>query len=149
MTIIKTNLVLGTLLFTLAQSTTNAEFTRLKKVLEQYGFKVKLETPPIREAYGLLESRSKTIWINPIVFDLGIARPTLVHEAVHAAQLCYGKKEVQALGLDLEPPPMTRRHFLQYHSYRRHIEAEAYTVQVQPDGVDLVISLLDKHCKKK
>lgn len=148
MTIIKTFIILETLFFTLATPSIDADFSRLQNVLEQYGFKVKLETPPVREAYGMLQTKTKTIWINPIVFDLGIARPTLVHEAVHAAQLCYGKKQVQALGLDMEPPPMTRLYFMRYHSYTRQIEAEAYTVQVQPDGVDLVISLLNKYCRK-
>jgi hypothetical protein len=80
---------------------------------------------------------------------LGIAQPTLVHEAVHAAQLCYGKTKVQALGLEIEPPPMTRLHFMRYHSYTRQIEAEAYTIQVQSDRTDLVIALLNKHCRKK
>jgi hypothetical protein len=145
----KSLIILGTLFLTLATPSTDADFSRLQNVLEQYGFKVKLETPPVREAYGMLQTKTKMIWINPIVFDLGIARPTLVHEAVHAAQLCYGKTEVQALGLEMEPPPMTRRFFMRYHSYTRQIEAEAYTIQVQPDGVDLVISLLNKHCKKK
>nr|WP_245927340.1 hypothetical protein [Aphanothece hegewaldii] len=145
----KASIILGTLLLSLTSPSTDADFSRLQTALEQYGFKVKLETPPVREAYGLFQSKTKTIWINPIVFDLGIARPTLVHEAVHAAQFCYGKTEVQALGLEIEPPPMTRLYFMRYHSYTRQIEAEAYTIQVQPDSVDLVISLLNKHCQKK
>ncbi|GFE70267.1 hypothetical protein [Chroococcus sp. FPU101] len=145
----KTSLILGTLLLSLTSPSKDADYLRLQTVLEQYGFKIKLETPPVREAYGAFESQTRTIWINPIVFDLGIAKPTLVHEAVHAAQFCYGKTEVQALGLDIEPPPMTRLYFMRYHSFTRQIEAEAYTIQVQPNSVDLVISLLNKHCRKK
>lgn len=145
----KTSLILGTLFLAVSSPSTDAEFSRLQKTLEQYGFKVKIETPAVREAYGLFQSKTKTIWINPIVFDLEIAKPTLVHEAVHATQFCYGKTEVQALGLEIEPPPITRLYFMRYHSYTRQIEAEAYTIQVQPDSVDLVISLLNKYCQKK
>lgn len=144
----KSWIIIETLFLSLATPSIDAEFSRLQNVLEQHGFKVKIEPPPVREAYGMLQSKTKMIWIHPIVFELGIARPTLVHEAVHAAQLCYGKTNVQALGLKMEPPPMTRLYFMRYHSFTRQIEAEAYTIQVQPDGVDLVISLLNKHCKK-
>jgi hypothetical protein len=123
------------------------EFSRLQKVLEGYGFTVKIEPPPIRGAYGMFKSDARTLWIHPITFDLGIAQPTLIHEAVHAAQLCHGGKTVRSLGLTLPPPPMTRRFFLADEGYSRQIEAEAYTVQVQPDGLPLVMSLLQKHCR--
>lgn len=128
-------------------SRSNPDFVRLQRVVEEYNFKVKIEPTPVRGAYGLFDSKTRIIWIHPIVFDLGIARPTLIHEAVHAAQLCYGGKTVKALNLEIEPPPMTRRFFMNYEGFSRQIEAEAYTVQVQPDGVDLVISLLQKHCR--
>ncbi len=134
------------LLLASAPPSVEAEFSRLQTILEDYGFQVKIEPTPIRGAYGQLNVDTRTIWIHPIVFELGIARPTLIHEAVHAAQLCRGKKKVQALGLTIPPPPMTRRFFLQYEGYTREIEAEAYTIQVQPDGMELVISLLHQHC---
>jgi hypothetical protein len=124
----------------------NPDFTRLQQVLTQYGFNLRLELPPQRGTYGLLESNSKTIWINPVVFELGIAKPVLVHEAVHAAQSCAGEGKPFPLGLDLLPPPQTRRYFMRYHSYRRQLEAEAYTIQVQPNGIELVIKLLNEHC---
>ena len=124
----------------------NAEFFRLHQVLEHHGFEIRLELPPKRGAYGLLQHNSKTIWINPVVFELGIARPTLVHEAVHAAQSCAGQETLKALGIKIPPPLMTRRFFLRYHSYRRQLESEAYTIQVQPDGVDRAIALLNQHC---
>jgi hypothetical protein len=124
----------------------NPDFLRLQNVLEGYGFIVKIIPTPVRGAYGLFDSKTRSIWIHPIVFDLGIARPTLIHEAVHAAQLCHGGKTVKALDLGMEPPAITRRFFMNYEGFSRQIEAEAYTIQVQPDGVDLVISLLQKYC---
>ncbi len=134
--------------FLLASSliSTDAEFSRLHQVLENSGFEIRMELPPKRGAYGLLQHDSKTIWINPVVFDLGIAQPTLVHEAVHAAQSCAGQENLKTLGLKIPPPVMTRRFFLRYHAYRRQLEAEAYTIQVQPNGVDMAIALLTEHC---
>lgn len=139
--------VLATLLLTSAPPSADEQFSSLQQVLQQYGFEVRLALPPKRGAYGLLENSTKVIWINPIVFELGIARPTLVHEAVHAAQSCSGGEDLRALNLEMTPPPKTRRFFLRYHSIRRQLEAEAYTVQVQPDGVEKAITLLHQHCK--
>lgn len=121
-------------------------FERLQRLLEEKGFIVRLELPPVRGAYGLLEANSRTIWINPVAFDLGNAEATLIHESVHAAQLCAGNGELQELGLDLPPPKITRRYFLRYSNLRRQLEAEAYTVMAQPDRFDLVLELLQDWC---
>lgn len=121
-------------------------FDQLKLDLEERGFAVALEPPPLEGAYGMLESSSRRIWIHPIVFELGIAVPVLIHEGVHAAQVCAGNGTVAALNLDIDPPNSTRPFFLRYHSYRRNIEAEAYTVQVQPDAYERVGQLLEQHC---
>ena len=125
------------------------EFNQLRQILENYGFEVRLELPPIQGAYGLLRHDSKTIWINPVVFDLGLAQPTLVHEAVHAAQSCAGEQNLQTLGLDIPPPKITKPFFFRYHSHRRELEAEAYTIQVQPNRTELAIELLDRYCSSK
>jgi hypothetical protein len=122
----------------------------LKKKLENYGFEVRLEASPVRGSYGLLQTASKQIWIDPLVFELGIAKPTLIHEAVHAAQYCAGNGKIMALGLTISPPNVARPFFMGYkHGMRRHLEAEAYAVQTHPDGLDMVISLLAKHCPQK
>jgi hypothetical protein len=134
--------------FLIGNRSISIEFNELKKRLEDYNFVVKIESPPIRSTYGLLEVKTRTIWIEPLVFDLGIALPTLIHEATHAAQLCSGKGEIRALNLPFSPPNISRPFFTHYnHGLRRHLEAEAYAVQTHPDGYNLVISLLDKHCK--
>jgi hypothetical protein len=134
--------------FFIANSQLSPQFSELKERLEKYNFTVKIESPPVRSSYGLLDVKTRTIWIEPIVFDLGIALPTLIHEATHAAQLCGGNGEIRALNLTLSPPNISRPFFTHYnHGLRRHLEAEAYAVQTHPDGYNLVLSLLDKHCK--
>ena len=136
--------------FFLAQSQfvpDNREFLQLQEKLESYGFVVIIESPPRRRTYGLLQVKTKTIWIEPLVFELGIELPTLIHEATHAAQVCAGNGEITTLNLDFSPPNIARPFFMRYnHGFRRHLEAEAYAIQTHPDGLELVISLLNKHC---
>ena len=142
----------------------NAEprFIQLKSQLESYGFQVNLAIPPdlnqpqkqngwrrtVRKPYGTLDPKSKSIWINPIVFELGNSKPTLIHEAVHAAQYCAGDGDFQEIGLDLKPIPQALPFFKRYvNTQRQDLEREAYTVQTQPNSYELVRSLLDKHCQ--
>ncbi len=149
MSFINNILVVATIVFVQADGTNtklDPDFTSLQRLLESFNFKVLIEPTPVRGAYGMLNSKTRTIWIHPVVFDLGIARPTLIHEATHAAQLCKGGNKVEALGLQIQPPPITRNFFLHYEGYTRQIEAEAYTIQVQPDGLNRVTSLLKKYC---
>ncbi|MGK7944458.1 MAG: hypothetical protein AB4058_08305 [Microcystaceae cyanobacterium] len=136
-------------LFLLAQiSPPSPQFNQLKQTLEDYNFQVLIEVPPLQGAYGLFNRNSRTIWINPIVFDLNIAMPTLIHESVHAAQWCAGKGEMATLGLDLQPMNQARPFFQRYHDIeRKDLEREAYTVQTQPNSLELAISLLDQHCQ--
>lgn len=129
----------------------NNQFDSLQKTLTDYGFTIKLEIPPYQtqqgiRPYGVLSSQTKTIWINPVVFELGNAQATLIHEATHAAQLCAGEGEFKLINLTIKPPKITHPYFLRYHNYQREIEAEAYTVQVQPNSLELVNQLLNKYC---
>ncbi|MGD1874708.1 MAG: hypothetical protein ACFB02_16840 [Mastigocoleus sp.] len=124
------------------------QFLELKNQLETYGFEVKIELPPKRGAYGSLRT-DKKIWINPVVFDLQIATPTIIHESVHAAQLCAGKGKMKTLGLKIQPMKAARRLFLRYkNTHRQDLEREAYAVQTQPNSFELATNLLQKHCKK-
>ncbi|MDJ0733022.1 MAG: hypothetical protein QNJ47_02885 [Nostocaceae cyanobacterium] len=125
------------------------QFLELKNKLEKYGFEVIIDLPPKRGTYGLLKVADKKIWINPVVFDLQIANPTLVHESVHAAQLCAGKGKMKTLGLKIQPIQAARRLFLRYTNiHRQDLEREAYAVQTQPNSFELATALLQKHCKK-
>ena len=131
-----------------AQATPIPEgFQELQRSLESYGFVIRLERPPLQGAYGLLRTKDKTIWINPVVFELGNAETVLIHEAVHAAQLCTGQGErLRALNLDIPPPALARRYFLRYHNVRRQLEAEAYTIPAQPNARQLALNLLQERC---
>jgi len=124
-----------------------SSFEMLKKQLEQANFQVILDLPPQRGAYGLLKSDGKKIWINPVVFELGIAEQTLIHEAVHAAQVCKGKGKFALLGLDIDPLIYAQPFFMHYgDTDRKELEREAYAVQTQPNRVELISSLLKKYC---
>ena len=67
-----------------------ADLRPLVRALDQYGFRLRLESPPQRGVYGLFEPRSRTLWVSPLSFALGIGRQTLLHEAAHAVQSCPG-----------------------------------------------------------
>lgn len=125
------------------------KFLDLENQLEDYGFEVIIQLPPKRGAYGLLKVAEKKIWINPVVFDLHIATPTLIHESVHAAQLCAGKGKMKTLGLNIQPIKAARRLFLRYtNTHRQNLEREAYAVQTQPNSFKLAKAILKKYCKK-
>ncbi|MEM8672282.1 MAG: hypothetical protein AAGF83_00200 [Cyanobacteria bacterium P01_G01_bin.67] len=138
------------------------DFMQLKSQLESYGFKVNIAIPPdsnlpnqqiglrrtIRKPYGLFNPQSKSIWINPIVFELGNSKATLIHETVHATQYCVGKGSLQTIGLDIEPIPQAQPFFKRYvNTQSQALEQEAYTVQTQPNSYELVRSLLEQHCQ--
>ncbi len=124
------------------------EFQALQTQLQKFGFQVILSLPPQTGAYGLLEPSSKKIWINPVVFDLQIAKPTLIHETVHAAQVCAGKGKIKPLGLTIEPINYARPFFFHYNNPdRRDLEREAYAVQTQPNSYELALSLLNQYCQ--
>jgi len=128
--------------------TSSAEFSRLQHSLENHGFTVVLALPPQRGSYGLFQVSTRTVWINPVVFDLEIAVPTLVHEAVHAAQLCNGSATgtLRPLNLGLTPYARAARLYMRYTGVRRTLEAEAYTIQARTDRVEYVTNLLDSRC---
>ena len=139
------------------------EFTQLKTQLESYGFQVNIAIPPnfdlpnqqidfqrrrVRKPYGVLSAKSKSIWINPIVFELGNSNAVLIHEAVHAAQFCAGNGNIQTIGLNIEPIRQAQPFFRRYaNTYSQAVEKEAYAVQTQPNSYQLARSLLDRHCQ--
>lgn len=128
-------------------SSESTQFDQLRQTLENHDFSVVLALPPRTGTYGLLHVPTRTIWINPVVFDLGIAIPTLVHEAVHAAQLCSGSADtLGVLNLGLEPYAPAHRLYMRYTGIRRTLEAEAYTIQARPDRVAFVTQLLVERC---
>ncbi|MHC5596133.1 MAG: hypothetical protein ACYTXC_09285 [Nostoc sp.] len=140
--------LLNSLLLLSQVSTPDRKFIYLKSKLEKFGFQVIIELPPRRGAYGLLQEANKKIWINPVVFELNIGTQTLIHEAVHAAQVCAGKGKIKTLGLNIQPINYARPFFMRYNDFHRQdLEREAYAVQTQPNSFDLAVSLLQQHCK--
>ena len=141
----------------------NTEFVRLKTQLENYGFVVNIAVPPnfnlpdreidflrrkVRKPYGVLNVKNKSIWLNPIVFELGNSNAVLIHEAVHAAQYCAGNGNIQTLGLDIEPIKQAQPFFKRYvNVHSQAVEKEAYTVQTQSNSYELVQTLLEQHCQ--
>ena len=123
----------------------------LLDLLHNKGFKVHFQNPPKKGVYGLFNSKSKIIWISPISFELGIGRQTILHEATHAAQSCpdglltpigwklstsqFIKNEVQAILVK------------NYDSSQYLIEEEAFSLQGQRNGVDLLLKALERRCK--
>ncbi|MGD1919794.1 MAG: hypothetical protein ACFCAD_13430 [Pleurocapsa sp.] len=142
----------------------DANFIKLKNQLQHYGFQVNIAIPPdnslpeqqtdfqrrrLRKPYGLFNAAEKSIWINPIVFELGIGNSVLIHETVHAAQFCQGNGSLQALKLDIEPIKQAQPYFKRYRdSHYQTLEKEAYTVQTQSNSYELALALLNKYCQK-
>ncbi|NJL53415.1 MAG: hypothetical protein HC930_16865 [Hydrococcus sp. SU_1_0] len=154
------SLLISSLLLISQSFNEEPEFTQLKTQLESYGFQVKIAIPPefgwprqegdlqpkVSKPDALFQSKS--IWINPVVFELGISKATLIHETVHAAQYCAGNGDLQKINLDLEPIPQALPYFKRYvDTQRQDLEREAYTVKSQPNSYELARSLLDQHCQ--
>jgi hypothetical protein len=127
-----------------------ADLQPLVRELQRFGFRLQISAPPVRGAYGLFEASSRRIWIAPISFELGIARQTFLHEAVHAVQSCSTGK-VTPIGWRLPPmPPVVRQEIggiltTRYHHHRL-AEPEAFHLQGQPDAVPRLMEALRRRC---
>lgn len=128
----------------------SATLQPLVQSLDRFGFRIQIRQPSQAGLYGYFAPKQRLIVINPVVFELGIDEVTLVHEAVHAAQFCAGRTQLQLLGLPYDPPPQLRRAFLRYRDPRRQqLEAEAYAVQARGDRLVEVQRLLNQYCKPR
>ena len=77
------------------------DLNSLRKSLSEAGYEVRIQKPPMDGAYGLVNKKSKTIWIAPIAKEMGVFRTTFIHESVHAAQACR-TGEFEPVGWNLE-----------------------------------------------
>ena len=156
------SLLIGSTIFLSQLSNAEPDFIQLKERLEDKGFQVNIAIPPdfnlpqrqtgfrrrVRKPYGVLNAKSKSIWINPIVFELGNSRAVLIHETVHAAQYCAGNGNIQTIGIDVEPIQQARPWFKRYvNIHSQAVEKEAYAVQTQANSYELAQSLLEQHCQ--
>jgi hypothetical protein len=125
----------------------------LVQALQRHGFRVRLEPPPRRGVYGLFDSRSRTLWVAPLSFALGIGRQTLLHEAAHAVQSCpHG--QLRPVGWRLPLATVVRQEiegitFTAYGHGNREVEREAFALQAQPNAVTLLLKGLAMRCKRQ
>ena len=47
-----------------------AQVQPLARELQAYGFQIRLAPPPKRGAYGLFDSKSRTLWIAPVTIQI-------------------------------------------------------------------------------
>jgi hypothetical protein len=122
----------------------------LNNALVRNGFKVVLQHPKQKDAYGVYEAKTKTLWISPLAFELGIGRQVFIHEAVHAAQSCPNGV-LSPIGWNHSLPKAVEREVsaILYNSYRHQnkaLEREAFMAQGQSNGVELLIKALRARC---
>ena len=128
-----------------------ANLQPLVQALRRAGYGVRFAKPPIPGAYGATNARKKLIWVAPITVDLGIARQTLIHEAVHAAQACpTGRYEL--IGWNVQLPNVVDREiagilYRKYPHKKFPVEREAFYMQSHPRAFDLIAKALRDRCR--
>ena len=123
----------------------------LGRDLQRYGFRLRLAPPPAAGAYGQYVPASRTLWLAPIAFDLGIGRQTFLHEAVHAVQSCPSGR-LSPIGWSMRLDPVVRQEIggiitQRYHHGSRLLEQEAFGLQGQPDAVIRLTTALHARCR--
>jgi hypothetical protein len=127
-----------------------ADLQPLARDLQAHGFTLHIALPPVRQAYGLFQSASRTLWLSPLSFELGISRATFLHEATHAVQSCPSGR-LTPIGWRFQLAPVVEREISgiltsRYHHGDRILEQEAFGVQGQPDAVPLLRKALRQRC---
>ena len=128
-----------------------ADLKPLLATLQRHGFTVHIALTPVRESYGLFQSKTRTLWISPLTFPLGIARQTFLHEATHAAQSCPSGR-LTSLGWKLNVDPVVEsaisfKLLKGYHHTDHTLDREAFFVQGQSDAVTRLVRSLDERCE--
>ena len=133
----------------LALPATAADLEQLQRSLLRHGFTIDIRQPP-GQAYGRFIPTEKRLEITPLVQDLGITRPVLLHEAVHAAQSCpNGRLSLIGVQRPVDPAVESRIRYLLSNHYKSNstaIEQEAFVIQSQPDAEQLIITALNQRC---
>lgn len=128
------------------------ELMPLVRALQSHGFRVRIALPPARRAYGQYEPASRTLWLSPLSFELGIARQTFLHEAVHAVQSCPTGRVLSLIGWNLPLQPVVRNEISGmllngYAAHNRVLEQEAFALQGQPDAMPRLLRALAQRCR--
>ena len=136
-------------LMLLALPATAADLEQLQRSLLRHGFTIDIRQPP-GQAYGRFIPTEKRLEITPLVQDLGITRPVLLHEAVHAAQSCpNGRLSLIGVQRPVDPAVESRIRYLLSNHYKSNsaaVEQEAFVIQSQPDAEQLIITALNQRC---
>ena len=136
-------------LLVLALPAPAADLEQLQRSLLRHGFTIDVRQPP-GQAHGRFIPSEKRLEISPLVRDLGITRPVLLHEAVHAAQSCPdGTLSLIGVQRPVDPAVGSRIRYLLRHNYkpnRTALEQEAFMIQSQPDAEQLIITALNQRC---
>ena len=126
-----------------------ADLGELQRSLRRHGFTIEVRQPP-GQAYGRFIPAERRLEISPLVQELGITRPVLLHEAVHAAQSCPdGTLSLIGVQRPVDPAVGSRIRYLLRHHYkpnRAALEQEAFMIQSQPDAEQLIITALNQRC---
>ena len=127
------------------------ELRSLARDLERYGFRLRWAPPPAARAYGQYVPASRTLWVAPSAFDLGIGPQTFLHEAVHAVQSCPNG-QLTPIGWRLRLDPVVRQEIggiltTSYHHGSRLLEQEAFALQGQDDAVARLRAALKARCR--
>ena len=126
------------------------DLNSLRISLSEAGYEVRFKKPPMEGAYGLVNKKSKTIWIAPIAKEMGVFRTTFIHESVHAAQACK-TGEFEPIGWNLEVDDAVRLSiesilYRKYPSNKFDIEREAFLMQGQSDAIPKIQKALKDNC---
>ena len=126
-----------------------ADLGELQRSLRRHGFTIEVRQPP-GQAYGRFIPAQRRLEISPLVRELGITRPVLLHEAVHAAQSCpNGTLTLIGVQRSVDPAVASRIRYLLSNHYKPNsaaVEQEAFVIQSQPDAEQLIITALDQRC---
>ena len=126
-----------------------ADLEELQRSLLRHGFSIDVRQPP-GKAYGRFIPAEKRLEISPLVRELGITRPVLLHEAVHAAQSCPdGALSLIGVQRPVDPAVESQIRYLLRNHYKPNeaaVEQEAFVIQSQPDAEQLIITALNQRC---
>ena len=136
-------------LLLLAPPAPAGDLEQLQRSLLRHGFTIEVRQTPGR-AYGRFIPAERRLEISPLVRDLGITRPVLLHEAVHAAQSCpNGTLTLIGVQRPVDPAVGSRIRYVLRNHYKPNIaavEQEAFVIQSQPDAEQLIITALNQRC---
>ncbi|MEI6032019.1 MAG: hypothetical protein WCQ20_12785 [Synechococcaceae cyanobacterium ELA739] len=123
----------------------------LAQALQRYGFKVTMAPPANRRNYGEFVLRTRTLWIAPLSFELGIGTQVFLHEATHAVQSCpHGVLTPVGWKLPLAPVVAQEIGGILVNNYQHGnlvLEQEAFALQGQIDAIPRLLKALAQRCR--